>query len=147
MGCHGRVWNQLADPDEVDAATISSIGSYTAGVTLPSSVTDYADAVSAFDERHRRLFYETLAMNLTVSARAVWSDEALSDSEKVDQLKWLNEILHRVIGKLRTPRSWPDAEFFSGVLQARVNESPAIAGHVDWAVKQSFAFADVQPLV
>ena len=31
--------------------------------------------------------------------RAIWSDAGLTDGEKVENLKWLNEILHRVTMK------------------------------------------------
>jgi hypothetical protein len=99
--------------------------------------------VAALDEAHRRRFYETLAMNLTVSARAIWSDEDLSDAEKVDQLKWLNEIQHRVIGQLRGSHNWSAAEFFEGVLQARAKQCPPIAGHIAWAVKNSLEYVSV----
>ena len=30
------------------------------------------------------------------SMRAIWSDAGLTDGEKVENLKWLNEILHWV---------------------------------------------------
>ena len=78
-----------------------------------------------------------LASNLTVCARGIWSDEHLSDAEKVHQMKWLNEIQHRVIGKLRDAKPWPDGEFFEGVLRAHSDECPPLRGHVAWAVKQS----------
>ena len=39
------------------------------------------------------------AHNLTISVRGIWSDEHLSDSEKLESLKWLNEIMHRVVRK------------------------------------------------
>jgi hypothetical protein len=114
---------------------------YTAGAPLPSKLAEYAEAVASLDDGRRRQFYETLAHNLTVCARAIWSDERLSDAEKVDQMKWLNEIQHRVIGKLRAAEPWPDEEFFEGVLRARTDECPPLRGHVGWAVKQSYEYA------
>jgi hypothetical protein len=117
---------------------------YTAGATLPSTLTEYAEAVAAFDENRRRWFYETLAHNLTVCVRAIWSDEKLSDAGKVEQMKWLNEIQHRVTGKLRAAKPWPDTEFFDGVLRARTDECPPLRGHVGWAVKQSYEYASAE---
>ena len=32
--------------------------------------------------------------------REIWSDERLTNAEKVDQLREVNEILHRVIAKI-----------------------------------------------
>jgi hypothetical protein len=37
-----------------------------------------------------------LAHNLTVSVRAIWSDEILTDSQRVERIKWINEIMHRI---------------------------------------------------
>jgi hypothetical protein len=114
--------------------------SYTAGATLPSKLTEYAEAVASLDGDRRRRFYEALAHNLTVCARAIWSDDQLTDAEKVDRMKWLNEIQHRVIGKLLTGESWADAKFFEGVLRARTDECPPLRGEVGWAVKQSYEY-------
>jgi hypothetical protein len=112
----------------------------TAGVALSPKLAEHAQVVASFDDGRRRRFYETLAHHLTVCARAIWSDEQLSDAEKVEQMKWLNEIQHRVTGKLRSPE-WPDGEFFEGVLRAHTDECPALRGHVGWAVKQSYDYA------
>lgn len=79
--------------------------------------------------------------NLTVCLRGIWPDEQLTDGEKLDRMKWLNEIQHRVIGKLRTSESWPDAEFFEGVLRVHTDECPPLRGEVGWAVKQSYEYA------
>lgn len=102
---------------------------------------DYASKVATLDTAGRRRFLETLAHNLTVSARAVWDDEQLSDAEKVEQLKWLNEIQHRILGNLRAPKLWPDNEFFEGVLQNYVGVCPPLSGTVTWAVKKGFEYA------
>lgn len=101
--------------------------------------------MAAFDDGRRRWFYETLAQNLTVCVRAIWADERLLDAQKVEQMKWLNEIQHRVIGKLRAAEPWPDAEFFEEVLGARTEECPPLRGHVGRAVKQSYEYAAEQP--
>ena len=41
-------------------------------------------------------FLELFIFALTVSARAIWSDEQSSDKEKVEAFKWLNELNHRI---------------------------------------------------
>src|SRR6478735_6933547 len=60
----------------------------------------------------RRLhFYEVLAHQLTVVARMIWSDDALDDTGKIAQLKWLNEILHGVTAKgVRAPVAGPGVD-------------------------------------
>jgi hypothetical protein len=47
------------------------------------------------NEEQRRTFYECLAHNLTIAVRDVWSSDQMP-TDKVEQLKWLNEIQHRV---------------------------------------------------
>jgi hypothetical protein len=108
---------------------------------VSTKLAECAEAVASLDDGGRRRFYETLAHNLTVCARAIWSDEQLSDAEKVEQMKWLNEIQHRVTGKLRASQPWPDGEFFEGVLRAGTDECPALRGHVECAVTQSYDYA------
>lgn len=60
---------------------------------------DYIKLIGELNDEKRLKFYECLAHNLPVSVRAIWSDEGLTDGEKVESLKWLNEIMHRVIMK------------------------------------------------
>jgi hypothetical protein len=103
-----------------------------------SSIAECAEAVARLDDCERRRFYELLAHSLTVSARVVWSDDALSDSQKVEQLKQLNEKQHRVTGKLLNLHSWPDIEFITNLLQACSGDGKDIAGHVGWAVNRSY---------
>jgi len=65
---------------------------------------DYVEQVGALPPDRLLLFYELLAHNLTVSVRAVWSDEALSDPQKIEKMKWLNEIMHQVTSKISALR-------------------------------------------
>ncbi len=43
-------------------------------------------------------FCEILISELTIVGRDVWSNDQLSDTEVANNLKWLNEINHQVIG-------------------------------------------------
>ncbi len=52
----------------------------------------FPEAISSVSPAQRLRFYELLAHNLTVTMRAIWSDDALSNSEKVDRMRWVNEI-------------------------------------------------------
>ncbi|NML20872.1 hypothetical protein HHL16_08300 [Pseudoflavitalea sp. G-6-1-2] len=44
----------------------------------------------------KRLFLETLLFNFTITSRAIHSDESQTEKEKLDALKWLNELTHRI---------------------------------------------------
>ena len=102
---------------------------------------DYIKLIGELSDEERLQFYEYLAHNLTVSVRAIWSDAGLTDGEKVENLKWLNEIMHRVTMKsalLRTHKntfsesdSWED-------IQHWVSRSSDIEPHVEWALKFSY---------
>ncbi len=60
----------------------------------------FAERMALLTEDQRLHFYEVLAHNLTVAIRGVWSDESISDAEKVERIKWINEILHRSTAKV-----------------------------------------------
>ncbi len=102
---------------------------------------DFVQQVSELDEAQRLQCYESLAHNLTVSIRGVWSTGDIPDSEKVDRIKWINEILHRatrMITVLRThEHEWPDKDF-DNEIRHWISQNPAIDGTLGWAVKTSF---------
>jgi hypothetical protein len=109
---------------------------------------DYAARVGAMTDEQRLHFYEVLAHQLTVAARAVWSDEALTDAEKVSRLKWLNEMLHGVTAKVYTLRlrthEWAEADSFDAFRHC-VRQEPGLAGVVGWAVRASYEIVTGQP--
>ncbi len=61
---------------------------------------DYPQEISSLSDEERLHFYELLSHNLTVSIRGIWIDENISDTEKVERIKLVNEILHRVTSKV-----------------------------------------------
>ncbi|AEG00261.1 hypothetical protein [Methylomonas methanica] len=89
------------------------------------------------------LFYEILAHNLTVSIRAVWSNPDSSDSLKVQEMKWINEIMHRVTAKIRVERlqlhNWPENEFIE-MVGGYIKQCPSIDGDVGWSINNAFEF-------
>jgi hypothetical protein len=100
-----------------------------------------AEQVEKLSEEQRLHYYEVLAHNLTVSIRGIWSDEQIGDTEKVDRMKWVNEILHSVTAKVMVLRlkshEWTEADFESLILDY-VAKHPGIAKEVGWAVRYSF---------
>jgi hypothetical protein len=77
----------------------------------------------------RRVVYERLWLELTIAGRAVWSDPGLSETEKLDGLKWLNEIQHRVWGAHQSPAHYAASDLVANV-QAHAGNAPHIIGHV-----------------
>jgi hypothetical protein len=103
---------------------------------------DYPATIGALDSEQRQLFYEVLAHNLTVSVRAIWSDEASSAEEKVEQLKWLNEIMHRVTSKIRVLRlnlhEWTETDSWNDI-RHWVSLCPSLESEVEWVIRTSYA--------
>jgi hypothetical protein len=102
---------------------------------------DYTKLVGNLSNEERLHFYEILAHNLTVSVRAVWSDANLSDADKVECMKWLNEIMHGIIQKsaaLRSGRNGFSEEATWGAIKHWVSQNPMLSGHVGWAIKTSY---------
>lgn len=102
---------------------------------------DFLNLIGALSDEERISFYEVLAHNLTVSVRSIWSDDHLTDGQKVERLKWVNEIMHRVVMKsalLRVGKnqftesdSWEDIKHW-------VSLSPEIDTEVEWALRFSY---------
>lgn len=109
---------------------------------------DFPKLIGQLSDEERIRFYEILAHNLTVTVRGVWSDEKLTDHEKVERLKWINEILHRVTMKaayLRMNRnlfseidSWEDINHW-------VRQCPEIETSIEWTLKMSYESCKREP--
>lgn len=102
---------------------------------------DYPSSIGSLTPDGRLLFYELFAHNLTVITRGIWSDEEISDAEKVDRMKWVNEISHRATSKIRVLRlnvhEWPEKDFWQEI-QHWVGQNKAIEPLVNDAVRWSY---------
>ena len=102
---------------------------------------DYPDSIGSLAHNERLLFYELFAHNLTVNIRGIWSDEGITDAEKVDRMKWVNEILHRVTSKIRVLRlnehEWSEEDFWQGI-RHWVSQNNAIEPLVSDAASWSY---------
>lgn len=102
---------------------------------------NYEDLISSLSKEARIYFYETLAHNLTVVCRVIWSSETLSDRDKIEQMKWLNEIQHRIVSKIKVVRlalhEWKEADIIA-MIEGYVKQSPGIGPEVAWAIKSSY---------
>ena len=100
---------------------------------LGSDEPDFHQQVGSLSDEDRLVFYECLAHLLTVAIRGVWSDDRLTDLEKVTQIKWMNEIQHRVTAKIpairRKTHEWSEEDFGS-MVDGYISEHPAIGPSV-----------------
>jgi hypothetical protein len=98
------------------------------------------EQLSQFDGQQRLRFYEVLASRLTVVNRVIWADEKSSSETKVEKLKNVNEIMHRVVRAISTvrvaPREWSD-EVMIGEIRRWIAQDPSIRGDVAWAIQES----------
>ena len=87
------------------------------------------------------MFYELFAHYLTISVRVFWSDEETSDTIKVEKMKWLNEIMHRVTSKSRNERlelrEWSEEDFIK-MIRKYIDKCPTIAGDIAWCINSSY---------
>src|SRR5437763_16435975 len=101
----------------------------------------FADQMEKLTDEQRLHFYEVLAHNLTVAIRGIWSDEQIDDAEKVDRMKWVNEILHSVTAKVYVLRlkthAWTE-EDFENLILGYIASHPSIAEEVGKAVRRSY---------
>ena len=102
---------------------------------------EYAAYVGKLSKNEKLYFYETLAHNLTVAPRSIWSNPKSNSDEVVEQLKELNEIQHRVTSKIKVERlelhEWPEDEFI-GMIWHYVKLCPRIGDDVSYAIKSSY---------
>jgi hypothetical protein len=102
---------------------------------------NYAEKISELTVEKKVLFYELFAHNLTICSRSIGFDEEISDSEKVEAMKWINEILHRVVAKIRVERlqiyEWKESDIIA-MIGHKVKQSPLLGGEVSWAISFSY---------
>jgi hypothetical protein len=104
-------------------------------------MTRFAERMAALDTGRRLHFYEVFAHQLTVAIRGVWSDGSITDAEKVDRVRWVNEILHRATAKVWVLRlnthEWTEEDFGS-LVAGYVADCPGIAAEVRAALDRSY---------
>ncbi len=109
---------------------------------------DYPSRIGALTPEKRLHFYEVLAHQLTVVARMIWSDDSLDDHGKVTELKWLNEILHRVTAKVYVLRlqthEWTEEDSLLAIGES-VSHAPGLGTRVGQAIRLSYSIAGGEP--
>jgi hypothetical protein len=102
------------------------------------------ESLSQLNDQQRLTFYESFAHKLTIANRAIWSNEETADRAKVERLKNINEIMHRVAQAIHvvrvTPSGW-SYEHMVGEICRWVSRDESIAGDVGWAFQKSIEWA------
>ena len=105
---------------------------------------DFRGQLSPLASEQRLCFYEFLAHDLTVAIRCVWTNDDLSADQKVDQMKWINEILHNATSAIsclsHRTHEWSDEDFGS-MVQHWAAQNPAIGHLIDWHLGRSIKYA------
>ena len=96
--------------------------------------------LAKLDCEQRRAVYERFLFELTISARAVWSDPELSNSEKLEGLKWINEIQHTVWGAARSPLEYEPANLSQGVRHC-ISQAVFLNGYIGYAWQEALSEA------
>jgi hypothetical protein len=110
-----------------------------------SETFDYIKNIGSLTLVQKRKFYVLFAHNLTVSVRCIWS-EYYTDTEKIEGIKWINEIMHRLIFRIEelhkisnlAEDSWTEEEFLRMITGYISENKKVLAGNVGWAVKSSY---------
>ncbi len=107
---------------------------------------NYLKNIGKLSLDQKRKFYVLFAHDLTVSVRAIWSDEKLTDAEKVEGMKWINEIMHRLIFRIEELHkiskieddSWTEEDFLEMMREYCLENPKVVSGNVGWAIKSSY---------
>ncbi len=59
-------------------------------------LTEIFDKLSERPIAEKLKFFEHLLFETTIMNRAIWSEPDFTDKEKVECLKWSNELVHRI---------------------------------------------------
>ena len=102
---------------------------------------NYPELIGDLNPEQRLHFYELFAHNLTIAIRGIWSDGGISDAEKVERIRLVNEILHRVTSKVYVLRlnlhEWTEEDTWK-VIEGYVAENKGIESEVNAAIKFSY---------
>ncbi len=106
---------------------------------LGISLNVYIAKIETFTEVDRCDFFRVLAHSLTVSIRVYLSDSELDNDEKLNRVKWLNEILHRVITKVHLrPYDKGNIEGFFEMMADYIEKNPSIYEQLEHCFHKSY---------
>ncbi|MCP4178771.1 MAG: hypothetical protein GY756_13480 [bacterium] len=84
-----------------------------------SNKKNFIELLSKFDENEKISFYMIFLHNLTIAIRSIWSNQDLTDKDKILQIKWVNEVIHNIISLISHIRSrtnsYTDEKVWEGI--------------------------------
>ncbi len=107
-------------------------------------ISKFGESVAQLSLERRIRFYELLAHELTICVRAIWADEEISAEEKVEHMKRINEIMHRVTAKISCERTqdheWLDTDMEMMIVEC-TNQHLSIESLINYAIESSYTYA------
>jgi hypothetical protein len=79
-----------------------------------------------------------LWLELTITGRAIWTDEELDQATQLNALKWLNEIQHRVWGAYSSDHT-DSLMHLLDLIVSHCEKAPVLGFHVRVALDRSLA--------
>jgi hypothetical protein len=105
---------------------------------------NFEEMMKTLSDEQKLHFYELFAHNMTVGIRGIWSEADIGDSEKVELMKWANEVLHHITAKVWVLRLkthvWTESDF-GKMLEEYKQMHPGISGAIDAAMQWSYQSA------
>jgi len=115
------------------------------GHLIMNRIAEILNKLGTKDREAKLRFYERLAFNMTICVRSIWSNPKTTDGEKIEAIKTINELSHRIfnwIWKLRrTEEELIDAECFSDI-KSYGQENSIAAGEIGAALNLNYRDLD-----
>jgi len=102
---------------------------------------EYPVELAKLNDANKLSFYLFLAKELTISNRIILADDDLSRDEKLNRLKPINEITHRVVSRIEELVSGNPLlsdEDMWGMIKHGVAQCPSIGGEVGSAISRCY---------
>ncbi len=62
---------------------------------------DYPRDISNLSDEKKLSFYLYLTKELTISNRTILSNDSLLSAEKLNRMKYINEVIHRIVNRMQ----------------------------------------------
>ena len=99
-------------------------------------MTDIVSELEALSADQLRQVYSRLWLELTIGSRSIWSDDRYSETQKLDGLKWINEIQHRVWHSYMDSPGYSPAWLLDRIGD-NVQQAEHIRGYVDHSLRSA----------
>ena len=104
---------------------------------------DIIDEISNWEIDKKNEFLERFLKDMTIMNRAIWGDNEYNDSEKLNCLKWSNELAHRIWNlKFDLERGIDEASQtkFLNHLNFYRKQEPKLGGHLGATLKSTYNY-------